>query len=382
MVKRKRVGFLFSYNENWIAGTYYLLNIINALNTLEDTVKPIIVIITKDTANLKLVKKETNYPYLKVFIHPQKLSKLQRGINMLGSLFGQIIFSKNKKIPVDFLYPDYTNKLISKNLKKVTWIPDFQERFLPAFFSDTEIVSRKKWQTNIAKNNDIVVFSSENAKNHFTTFYKDSRVKKIVLHFAVTLPDFSKLDTKQIISKHHLPKSYFFAPNQFWAHKNHITILKAVKILKEKGIEVFVAFSGKDHDYRNKDYVASLKKFIIENNIEKNISFLGFLDRKEQLLILKNSIAVIQPSLFEGWSTVVEDSKALNKHIILSDLEVHKEQINVNCDFFERENEQQLSMFLEKYYINLPKEEFQIDYKTNIHKFGEDFVKLIEKATK
>ncbi len=39
--------------------------------------------------------------------------------------------------------------------------------------------------------------------------------------------------------------------------------------------------------------------------------FLGFIDRGEQLQLMKNSIAIVQPSLFEGWSTVVEDTKAM-----------------------------------------------------------------------
>jgi len=34
----------------------------------------------------------------------------------------------------------------------------------------------------------------------------------------------------------------------------------------------------------------------------------------------------VQPSLFEGWSTVVEDARALGKPIVLSDIPVHLEQ--------------------------------------------------------
>ena len=38
------------------------------------------------------------------------------------------------------------------------------------------------------------------------------------------------------------------------------------------------------------------------------------------------SKALINPSLFEGWSTIVEEAKSLGKRIILSDINVHKEQ--------------------------------------------------------
>ena len=36
----------------------------------------------------------------------------------------------------------------------------------------------------------------------------------------------------------------------------------------------------------------------------------------DQLRLMKESLGVIQPSLFEGWSTVIEDAKALNKKSI------------------------------------------------------------------
>ena len=86
MVKRKRVGFLFSYNENWIAGTYYLLNIISALNTLEDDKKPVVVILTDDKNNIKIVKDQTKYPYIEYITFPIKLNLFQRGINKAAFL--------------------------------------------------------------------------------------------------------------------------------------------------------------------------------------------------------------------------------------------------------------------------------------------------------
>ena len=50
---------------------------------------------------------------------------------------------------------------------------------------------------------------------------------------------------------------------------------------------------------------------------------------------MQQAIAIIQPSLFEGWSTVVEDAKAIGQFIVLSSLPIHKEQISTNCLFFE-----------------------------------------------
>ena len=53
---------------------------------------------------------------------------------------------------------------------------------------------------------------------------------------------------------------------------------------------------------------------------------------------MRKAMAVIQPSLFEGWSTVVEDARALGKPMILSDFPVQIEQDPPSSDYFERNN--------------------------------------------
>jgi hypothetical protein len=42
---------------------------------------------------------------------------------------------------------------------------------------------------------------------------------------------------------------------------------------------------------------------------------------------MRRSIGMLQPSAFEGWSTVVEDAKTLGKTILASSIEVHREQL-------------------------------------------------------
>jgi glycosyltransferase involved in cell wall biosynthesis len=104
--------------------------------------------------------------------------------------------------------------------------------------------------------------------------------------------------------------------------------------------------------------------------------FLGFIERKEQLLLMKSSISVIQPSLFEGWSTVVEDAKAMSKHIILSSLEVHREQLNENVIFFKPDNEKELAEIISESVENMPVEK-KIDYTRNRINFAEKFIFII-----
>ncbi|MFV0572545.1 MAG: glycosyltransferase family 4 protein [Xanthomarina gelatinilytica] len=384
MVARDRVGLLYSYNENWIGGTYYILNIIHALKTLEDSKKPVVVVLTEAVDNFNSLKEETFYPYLEYFQFPPKktsYSLIERLVNKLSrTILGKNIIVKNKHANpnIDFLYPNEIPKL-SVNLPKINWIPDFQEDHLPHLFSEKDIKRRKTKQREIYAKGDVVVLSSHNAKLDFLRLYPDAKAISYVLPFAVTHPDFSMESIVAIREEYHLPQDYFFAPNQFWAHKNHIVVLKAIKHLKEQGKEVIVAMSGNENDYRNKDNFTILKDYILANNLEDNIRLLGFLPRTKQLCIFKNAVAIIQPSLFEGWSTVVEDSKALGKYIIASNISVHREQITNNGAFFDPNNHIELAECIERRFVKSDKI-VDLNYNNSIFEFATNFYELTQLA--
>lgn len=162
-------------------------------------------------------------------------------------------------------------------------------------------------------------------------------------------------------------------------HKNHALVIEAVKNIKQTDKDILVLFSGKESDYRNPNYTSDLKGLVNEYGLEDNIRFLGFLDRREQLSILANAKAIIQPSLFEGWSTVIEDAKALNKFIIASNLEVHKEQLTnyESCLFFNPYKSQELSNIITNHTIL---ELYPYDYDSDRIAYAKSFLKLLKSA--
>jgi glycosyltransferase involved in cell wall biosynthesis len=200
------------------------------------------------------------------------------------------------------------------------------------------------------------------------------------LQFAVTHPNYKSISTDTLFVKYNIDKPYFFCPNQVWAHKNHIAVLKAVKFLKDHSRnDVLVVFSGKEVDYRNPDFFAELKKYILENGIEGSVRFLGFIDREDQLQLMNNSISVIQPSLFEGWSTVIEDAKSMGQYVIASNLEVHQEQLLNNVVFFNPADATELVDIMKKL-IDKPAIKTSNDYQDNINKFGKTFLEIAQGA--
>lgn len=381
MGKRQSIGLIFSYDENWIGGSYYIINIIKTLRVLEDSKKPFLQILSYSESDFEKIK-ELNYPYIEYIIIDIKLPIWKRVVNKIAqiTLKKSFFFKSYEHLSkVEVLFPATKEDRFKSIKNKIFWIPDFQERYLPHFFKEEEINQRLDWQNVISKEKHII-FSSKNALKDFNTFYPQSNISKYVFNFSSILPQFGSLKIDTVLEKYNLTnKPFFFSPNQFWEHKNHIVILKALKNLKEAGTLGFsVYFSGKEHDHRNPNYFEKLNKFVVDNKLQDNIRFLGFIDREDQLCLMNHALAIIQPSLFEGWSTVVEDAKALNQNIIVSNLEVHKEQLGNSAFYFDPIDEQTLIEQI-KIFIKQDERKYNFNYSQLINESALNFITIIQK---
>jgi len=375
MVERKHITLIYQYNDNWIGGTYYILNIIKALCFLDDRLKPKLSIVIDKGSNYEVIQ-NLNYPFIEFIPVRLTFNIAEKIINRISRILLKRPTIK-LKIPgeIEFLYP-VSDFICTKNVKKFYyWIPDFQEHYLPNFFSAGEINDRVNTQLIIQKTNVPVVFSSYSAQNDYNKFYHPNNNKKAVLNFVSILDDkYLQVPKLPLFNKYSITRPYFIIPNQFWKHKNQEVVLKAAKLLANQNSEFQLIFTGKEFDHRHPNHVSELREYIKDNGLDERIQFLGFIDRDEQLQLMKNSVAIIQPSLFEGWSTVVEDTKAINHFIILSNIDLHKEQINENCLFFDPYSPEDLALSMSKVLKGV--EITNIDYPATILEFSNKFISI------
>ncbi len=377
---RKRLGLIFINDDQWVGGTYYTINLINALNLLNEKEKPEILVFSNvnDFSNLQ---NETNYPYLTY----EKF--VQEKPNLVFRIINKITYRVLRKAFVKQHYKGHLDALFIMQRsgylesvpfeKRVYWIPDFQDKHYPEFFTSEGLAKKHERSQWIADNARNIILSSESVKKDWMQYYPQYKGNTTVVHFAVTHQEYDSLEIKELRNKFNLPERYFFSPNQFWAHKNHIVVIKAAEILKQQGNPVVIAFSGKENDNRNPGYTEKLKAYVLENDLEHVVRFLGFLDRREQLKLMKYSVAIIQPTLFEGWSTVIEDAMAMNQRVIASDLDVNIEQLGNKGFYFERQDPNQLAHKIIEvlYSLNQNKES---DYFNKLNTFANRFKSVID----
>ncbi len=249
----------------------------------------------------------------------RKLSALGRGTEGARDLFD------NAGVDVFFPTPPCENS----GTPYVYWIPDFQHARRPDLVSDRIRTRLDRDISHHVARASRIVLSSFDAQRDFAERYPDKVDRTHVVQFcSVPSDEWWQLRPCEVAAKHKLPDRFVIACNQFTRHKNHLGLLEAMHRLEARGLrEMHLVCTGSTFDYREEDYVGQVAALSARYGLEARVHILGLIPRAEQIALLRRSVAVVQPSMFEGWSTIVEDAKTLGKPVIASDLPVHREQL-------------------------------------------------------
>lgn len=120
-----------------------------------------------------------------------------------------------------------------------------------------------------------------------------------------------------------LPEGDFlFYPAQFWAHKNHITLVRVIAELKKRGVAMRLALVGSDKG--NREHVhAEAKRF----GLEDLVHFLGFVSREELLYLYRNAYALTYTSLCGPENLPPLEAFALGCPVLAADIPGSREQL-------------------------------------------------------
>lgn len=153
---------------------------------------------------------------------------------------------------------------------------------------------REKLFSSEAKYADIILADSLLGKKHIIESYgencSDIDAKVEVLPFIP--PSYIYTDHCEN-SELVLPDKYIFYPAQFWSHKNHVNLLKALAHLKKQGIFVSLVLSGS----RQNNYEQVLRS-IEELELKDQVMILGYVTNSDIVYIYRNARALVYPTLF------------------------------------------------------------------------------------
>ena len=345
-----RIAFPFISNKVWHGGHNYLLNLFSVISDYRLKEFQPVIFVGTDISNEELK------PFFKIksieIIKTHLFNRSRRRISLIKSLFFLVdneienLFLK-KKINIIFENANFFG--INLRIPAIAWMPDFQHRVIPKFFLIKDWIKRELgFRLQIVTGRFIMV-SSKDSYNDCKKYYPNAANSTYIVRFAINPKKVNFHTNLNLIKKKYsLPQKYFYLPNQFWEHKNHLTVIKALSLLKKLGHKVIVVSSGKQMSSNNSNYFEHILKLIKSSKIDNMFILLGIIPYKDVLSLMKGSISVLNPSLFEGRSTTVEECIALKVPLILSDINSHKEQVGDKAIFFNQTDHNSLATVLLK----------------------------------
>jgi glycosyltransferase involved in cell wall biosynthesis len=218
---------------------------------------------------------------------------------------------------------------------------------MPRFFPEHEIRGRDTAFAQLIQDAPRVVVSSQDAYRDLMRWFPADPGKISVLSFTtVAGAGWFAPDPAAVARELGLPRKYLMFPSQFWVHKNHRCLFEAIRLVKESCPDIALVCTGRMHDHRFPEYGDELLAETKRAGLEGRIHCLGLIERQKQIQLLRASAAIVQPSFFEGWSSLVEDARALGKRIYVSDLPIHREQEPPDAQFFNPESPEELARLI------------------------------------
>ena len=213
-----------------------------------------------------------------------------------------------------YIYPDMLQQ------KNILVVLDLQHEYFPEFFSSQDLIDRKNAFNRSINNAEYLIAISEYTRQTVIDKLKISADKIETAHLAADKifkdkRSFNITLKNNILAKYNLSNfNYFFFPGNTWKHKNHSTIIRALRILNQhSNIKHHLVCSGAD-----RDQIKSLSKLITSLNLNDYVHFLGYCPTEDLPGLYQGAVAMVFPSLFEGFGMPLVEAMESDCPIICS----------------------------------------------------------------
>jgi glycosyltransferase involved in cell wall biosynthesis len=358
-MKKLTVGLISIGGNDWIAGLNFIKSLLVANSLLPENIRLSFRLYLRhkndkrtnyqDVEHLiESVKWISNFPgssytLFRNFINPLRHIILERSLVYRSK---ENIFSLKKENQCQIFFPaNHHPNIYPESSKKISWIPDFQFKNYPEMYSYPMIKKLDRQYKNFLSLSDLTLLNNHLSRSHVKVYFSKWIDNVKVLPFTMWLgPNPTKQNWESRVEKYLLPEKYLIFPSQLWKHKNHMMLFKAINQMKRNGLkDIALVCTGYLQDNRYPKHYKKLQAYINENNLHNSIRILGLLPRTDQVQLMRGSVAIVQPSLFEGWSALLDEAHSLGKKIYVSDIPMHHEQHFENTVYFSPNNYRELA---------------------------------------
>jgi len=234
------------------------------------------------------------------------------------------------------LFPSPLSIAFETDTPYVMAIHDLQHRLQPEF---PEVSANGEWERreylfrNGTRYATLLLADSEVGKEDILNFYEDygvtpDQVKVLpFLPACYLMPEISEEECNRVRKTHQLPERYLFYPAQFWPHKNHMRIVQAVALLKDRGMAVDVVFCGSSAGKIRSHTFREIMEFAARAGIERNIHYRGYVSDHDMSGLYAGAAGLIMPTFFGPTNIPVLEAWSLGCPVLTSDIRGIREQV-------------------------------------------------------
>lgn len=200
---------------------------------------------------------------------------------------------------IHFPYPEYAYC----RLPTVYNPHDLQHLHYPEFFTPEVIHKREILYPSACRAAEIVVVGSQFIKQDLIEKFNVEADKIQVIPWSPPEIENKKEITEdkiaEVLEKYECPpRPYMLFPAMTWEHKNHLRLLEAIALLRERdGLKINLVCTGYKHEfYKN------IKQRLDELNLKGQVKFTGVVSIEELSILYRGAHFVIIPTLFEAAS--------------------------------------------------------------------------------
>ena len=177
----------------------------------------------------------------------------------------------------------------------------------PKFLGTLDYVRRTQKNTENAINSSKKIITvSEFSQNQICKKFGVSKdfVKYIPIKLGTRIHSSDDIKNRsKVLSKYKLnPKKYFIFCSVWWKHKNHGSLMKAFNEFAKKNSDIKLVLVGKHPD--------TFESRPIEDYCSDRLIITDFVPDEELGILLKNALAFIHPSVYEGFGMPIIEAMA------------------------------------------------------------------------
>lgn len=235
-----------------------------------------------------------------------------------------------------YIFGNFKNWPLTRFSRSLTYIHDISFILHPNFAEPRNLsLLSKKLPRFIARTNRIITIS-ESSKNEIMGYYKLSQSDLDVVHCGVDSELYKKYPQSDVLlmrKKYGLSKQYLIYVGNIEPRKNLKILVQALENLPAELMAKTDLLIIGGNGWQNQPILNAIR--VAQKSGVSIIQPKTYVEDRDVAILISGALALVQPSLHEGFSIPPVEALATRTRVMASDIPVHKEILGSSATYFD-----------------------------------------------